>query len=229
MKFRSGAAIAMLVVLASGCTNSTGAEPSQTASGLQSKPEITVSAQPTARASTTPNTTSTAMAPSTSTTSAEPSDSTSDDDGGGVTTLADDADLKTFTGTQREYIDAMSACLRKKGIPVDVAEDGTFTFPGLPMGQNTTLEQAQKECLATIGIIQTRNFNDEQLRTYYKLQYDQWKCLRDNGFAVRPAQTFETYRDIARQTGAPTWNAFDGLSGSDIGLGLSKCPNKIAG
>ncbi len=220
----------MLVVLTSGCTNSASEQPSPSASGLQSKPEITVSSQATDPPSATSGVRSSVTAPRTSTTSAVTSDSTSDGgDGGGVTTVADDADLKTFTGTQREYIDAYSACIRKKGVPVDVAEDGTLTFPGLPKDQNTTLEQVQHQCLVEVGVIQTRNFTDEQLRAYYDMQRAQWKCLSDNGFSVAPAQTFETYRDVARQTGAPDWNVFNGLSESDIGTGLSKCPNKVVG
>ncbi|WP_353649224.1 hypothetical protein ABLG96_20880 [Nakamurella sp. A5-74] len=146
-----------------------------------------------------------------------------------MTSVVDDADLKTFAGTQREYIDAYAGCMRGKGVPVDIAEDGTMTYPGLPADQNTTLEQVQQQCLAEVGVIQTKDFTDKQLQAYYDLQHAQWKCLSDNGFSVQSAQTFQTYRDRAQQTGAPDWNVFNGVPETEVGAGLSKCPNKIAG
>lgn len=225
MKIIRGLSAVALIVVA-GCSNS-GAQPSGTASGLQTKPAVTVGTVVSSTASTvTPGSTGGIISTSAPATPVVPSVQPSD---GGATSVVDGANLKTFAGTQREYIDAFAGCMRAKGVPVDIAADGTMTYPGLPADQNTTLEQVQQQCVSEVGIIQTKNFTDEQLQAYYDMQHAQWKCLSDNGFSVAPAQTFQTYRDMAKQTGAPNWNVFEGVPETEVGAGLSKCPNKVAG
>lgn len=132
----------------------------------------------------------------------------------------------TFQGTQREYIDAFKACMESQGIHVNLAEDGGMTFPG---ATNDSVTIAGNHCLQQIGIIQTRNFTEKQLRSYYAVQSAQWQCIRDAGYPVAPAQTWQTYLDTAQQTGAPYWDVFAGLARDQVGAALADCPNKVAG
>lgn len=115
---------------------------------------------------------------------------------------------------------ARARCLEQSGWAVTVRDDATITAD-LEPGTESDYRQDDANCLKSLGIDPDAPPTQAQLRRAYEVSVKGAACLRDGGWSISNAPTFDTFVDKYE---SDPWYPWAEVSDEDFAEATKLCP-----